>query len=113
MNINAKEIKYTYRYCTEEMIEIAMFENETSYPDVMGLFDYAVFEVKANSLEEANNSFLKYQSKYTQKNERMHELEEDVEMDVKVKNDEDRYIRHELEQDWDTYYFKRNKNGLA
>lgn len=108
-----KEINYTYRYRTEEMIEDAMLENETSYPSVMEFVEYNTFNVKAKSLEDANNAFLQYQSKYTTKNEKLFELEEDVEMDIEVEEDEDRYIMHGLEQDWDTFYFKRDKNGLA
>ena len=108
-----KDINYTYRYCTEKMIEDAIIENEISYPSVMEFVEYNTFEVKAKSLQDANIAFLKYQSRYTQKLEKMFELEEDVEQDLEVKDDEDRYIRHDLEQDWDTFYFKRDKNGLA
>ena len=108
-----KKINYTFRYCTEEMIEDAMLENETSYPDVMEFVEYNTFSVNAESLEEAEMYFLHYQSKYTTKNKKMFELDEDVEMDIEVEKNEDRYIRHGLEQDWDTFYFKRDKNGLA
>lgn len=108
-----KEINYTYRYCTENMIEDAMLENEISYPRVMEFIEYKTFEVKAKSLQDADIAFLNYQSKYSQKNEKMFELDKDVKMDIDVEDDEDRYIRHGLVQDWDTFYFKRDKNGLA
>ena len=108
-----KNINYTYRYCTEKMIEDTMWENETSYPNVMEFIEYETFEVKAKNIEDADIEFLKYQSRYTQRNEKLFELEEYVEMDIEVENNEDRYIRHGLSQDRDTFYFKRDKNGLA
>jgi len=108
-----KNINYTYRYCTEGMIENAMLENEISYPNVMEFVEYNTFTANAESLEKADNVFLEYQAKYTTKNKKMFELEEDVEMDIEVEDNEDKYISHGLEQDWDTFYFKRDKNGLA
>jgi len=32
---------------------------------------------------------------------------------IEVENDEDKYVLHGLEQDWDSWYFLRDKNGLA
>lgn len=104
-----KKINYTYRYCTQKMIEDAMFENEISYPDVMEYVEYEIFEVKAKSLEIANKAFLNFHISLG----KIFEVEKDVDMDIKVEDNEDRYIKHGLEQDWDTYYFKRDKNGLA
>ncbi|MCP4665226.1 MAG: hypothetical protein GY849_02580 [Deltaproteobacteria bacterium] len=111
--LKMEKINYTYSYCTEEMIDDAMIENEISYPDVMEFVEYNTFSVNAKNLEEANNTFLKHQAKYTTKNKKMFDIEKDVKMDIEAEENEDKYIRHGLEQDWDTFYFKRDKNGLA
>jgi tRNA(Ser,Leu) C12 N-acetylase TAN1 len=86
------------------MINESMLENEISYPDIMEYVEYCIFEIEAENIDNANKSFLKFQLSLG----KIYELEDEVETDLVTENDEDRYISHGLEQDWDTYYFLRD-----
>jgi len=97
-------VNFTYRYCTEDMIREAEKETGDKYPDCMEGLEYKDFTIKAKNIDEANAKWLAFQLSLG----RIFELENDVEMDIEVINDEDRYIQHKLKQDWDTYYIIPN-----
>ena len=94
-------VNFTYRYCTEEMIEKAQEETGNIYPVCMEFLEYKYFTVKAKSIEKANEGWITFQSDLG----KLFELDDDVKLDIKVDDDEDRYIPHNLKQDFDGYYF--------